>query len=65
MCASCTHSLFDLDRAVWPAFLEHKGNVDMLNSVLTWIREHQGGRGAVAVSPRYATSILQKLDVMW
>ncbi len=44
--------MLDLGVSLNPRVTEHKGYVDMLHTVLTYIRTYQGGVGCVAVSPR-------------
>ncbi|KAF8067137.1 mok12 [Scenedesmus sp. PABB004] len=46
-------------------FVEHNGCLDMLACVIRYLRTRQEGRGAVAVSPRYASQIANKLSVFW
>ncbi|KAL6749927.1 hypothetical protein V8C86DRAFT_915844 [Haematococcus lacustris] len=59
------YNMFDLDMVVASRFVEHKGAFDMLHAVLMWIKEYQQGVGCVAVSPRYAEQIQDKLSVFW
>jgi hypothetical protein len=47
------------------AYAEHNGRFDILRSVVMVLRNQQQGHGVVAVSPRYAKQIKQKLSVFW
>ena len=44
---------------------EYKGSFDLINCLNSYILKHQQGYGVVAVSPRYADQILDKLPVFW
>jgi hypothetical protein len=46
-------------------YTEHNGGFDMLRSIVMVLRNQQRGHGVVAVSPRYAKQIKQKLSVFW
>lgn len=63
-------SLFQAPATHWTIpellrYTEHKGCFDMLRAVVSFLNQHQHGRGVVAVSPDYAAQVAKKLSVMW
>ncbi|WBW72795.1 prospore membrane alpha-1,3-glucan synthase Mok12 [Schizosaccharomyces osmophilus] len=61
----CVCSIFNISREVCAEYVQFGHVFNLLHSIISYVRKHQGGYGVVAVSDKYSKQSLTRYPIFW
>lgn len=61
----CVCSIFNIEKDICTKYVQFGHVFNLLHSIISYVRKHQGGYGVVAVSDKYSKQTLSRYPIFW